>query len=233
MFYSNTWVKQKQYNYHILSVSILGVQQGRNELGLPNSWEVVSQWLESEYVPTYPELLPVPVTEKKYPDIPRLNSYHGKAPSGFWKNFPSKPMPKGVTAKVKADVMEEQIKRFGDKFTSHQIKRGNKLVHDLRNGADAYQCRPLPPARIPNIPSAEEHGEMLTDKLASWVDSGIARGPYPYPPLPGFRANALMAVEKNGKIRPIIHMSKPEGASFNDNLCNSRIEKVYNIGKLL
>jgi hypothetical protein len=218
---------KKLYEYRILSVGILGVQHGRSELGLPNSWEVVSQWLESEYVPKYPELLPVPATEKKYPDIPKLNSYHGTAPDGFWKKFPSKPVPKGVTAKVNADVMEEKIKRFGGKFTSHQIKRGYKLVQDLRNGADAYQCRPLPPARIPNIPSAEEHGEMLTDKLASWVDSGIARGPYPYPPLPGFRANALMAVEKNGNIRPIIHMSKPEGASFNDNLCTSRIEKVH------
>jgi hypothetical protein len=36
-----------------------------------------------------------------------------------------------------------------------------------------------------------------------------------------------MAVERNGNIRPIINMSLPKGTSFNDNLEEDRIEKVW------
>jgi hypothetical protein len=99
---------------------------------------------------------------------------------------------------VNAERLGSLIKDLGAGFTMHQQKRGGKLLDDLTVGADAYQKKPLPPCVVPNICSAEQHGDMLTDKLASWVDSGIACGPFKDLPLPGFRANALMAVEKGG-----------------------------------
>jgi hypothetical protein len=36
-----------------------------------------------------------------------------------------------------------------------------------------------------------------------------------------------MAVEKNGAVRPVIHMTKPKGFSFNDNLNVIKMEKVH------
>jgi hypothetical protein len=107
------------------------------------------------------------------------------------------------------------------------LKRGLKLVHDLSYGADAYQKTELPPTTIQNADSAYKHGEVLTDKIALWVELGFAAGPFEVPPVPGFRANALMAIEKNGSVRPVINMSLPLGDSFNDNLEEERIEKVW------
>jgi hypothetical protein len=100
-------------------------------------------------------------------------------------------------------------------------------VTDIKEGADAYQVRALPGIQVPNASSAEQYAEMLTDKLASWGETGIARGPFITPPLPGFRANSLLAVEKNGSVRPVIHMTNPKGYSFNENLQLTRIEKVH------
>jgi hypothetical protein len=114
-----------------------------------------------------------------------------------------------------------------EKLTCHQYKRAKVLLKDLSTRANAYQKGQLPPIKVPNAPSAAEFGELLTEKLATWVDSGIACGPFKIPPLPDFRSNALMAVSRNGAVRPFIHMSKPEGHSFNDNLDLTKMEKVH------
>jgi hypothetical protein len=187
----------------------------------------VEDWLEGNSIPGYPAEPGKEVFIKKFPEIPTLSNYQGMAPESFWENFPYQPIPEGVTARVNAEALQDLMTGLSDNLTIHQSNRGKKLLDDLTRGADAYQIRPLPAAIIPNASSAAEHGEMLTDKLASWVEAGIARGPFRYPPLPGFRANSLMAIEKNGSVRPVIHMTKPEGLSFNDNLDEIRIEKVH------
>jgi hypothetical protein len=102
-----------------------------------------------------------------------------------------------------------------------------KLLRDLKEGADAYQRLSLPPVTVQNSVSAFEHGEMLSDKLAPWVEAKIVCGPFIYQPFPGFRSNSIAAIEKNGSVRPIINMSRPEGFSFNDNLLENRLEKVH------
>ena len=52
-------------------------------------------------------------------------------------------------------------------------------------------------------------------------------GPFETPPVPGFRANPLGVVVRNGKVRPILNMSGPRGASFNDNVEESKLEKLH------
>jgi hypothetical protein len=59
------------------------------------------------------------------------------------------------------------------------------------------------------------------------VEAKIVCGPFIYQPFPGFRSNSIAAIEKNGSVRPIINMSRPEGFSFNDNLLENRLEKVH------
>jgi hypothetical protein len=68
---------------------------------------------------------------------------------------------------------------------------------------------------------------MLTDKIASWVSTGYVAGPFKTTPVPGFRANPLMAVVRKGTVRPIINLSAPKGASFNDNVNTYKLEKVH------
>jgi hypothetical protein len=203
------------------------MKRGRLQLGLPADWNVVESWLMSHESPPYPKERGSSQAEKKWPSIQKLDNYDKPAPDSFWNSFPFNPVPRGVTKRVNEVELSKLLNSVKGQLTSNQFKRGEVLIKDLSVGANAYQKRQLPPIRVPNADSAFEHGEMLTDKLATWVDSGIVCGPFRNPPFPGFRSNALMAVEKNGAIRPIIHMSKPEGFSFNDNLEEKKIEKVH------
>jgi hypothetical protein len=66
--------------------------------------------------------------------------------------------------------------------TDAVFKRGQKLVEDLTYGAEAYQATELPPTMIQNADSAFKNGEILTDKIALWVDAGFAAGPFVSPP---------------------------------------------------
>jgi hypothetical protein len=127
--------------------------------------------------------------------LPTLTNYSSELPDCFWDNFPFSPVPRGVTKRVNEEQLREIIHSVSSCLTSHQIKRGEKLLRDLTLGADSYQVRQLPPVKVPNAASAEEHGEMLSDKLATWVSTGIARGPFKQPPFLAFRANSLMAIE--------------------------------------
>ena len=52
-------------------------------------------------------------------------------------------------------------------------------------------------------------------------------GPFNTPPMAGFRANPLAVVVRNGKVRPILNMSRPKGPSFNDNVDKSKLERLH------
>ena len=67
----------------------------------------------------------------------------------------------------------------------------------------------------------------MTDTIATWIKKGFVAGPFDSPPMPGFRANPLGVVNRNGKIRPILNMSGPKGASFNDNVDRPKLERLH------
>ena len=92
-------------------------------------------------------------------------------------------------------------------------------VNDLRNGADALVAEPLLPGlEVPNSKSLSQPdiGALFSDKMADWVQKKYVMGPYDTPPLPDFRSNSMFALIQNNKIRPIVNMSAPAGASFNE-----------------
>ena len=78
-----------------------------------------------------------------------------------------------------------------------------------------------------NTKSPVENGELLTDTIATWIKKGFVAGPFDSPPMPGFRTNPLGVVTRNGKIRPILNMSGPKGASFNDNVDRPKLERLH------
>jgi hypothetical protein len=100
------------------------------------------------------------------------------------------------------------------------------LYMDLKYGAKAYQKTKLPGLTCENSNSAYEHGYLLTDKIATWIEEGFVCGPFVNPPWPNFRSNPILAIERNNKIRPVINLSHPDGDSFNDNVIKSHLEKV-------
>lgn len=111
-------------------------------------------------------------------------------------------------------------------WTNQQKARAAKAIRDQREGASAFQKKPLPPICVGNAKSSYEHGEFISDTLAAWTKAGIIKGPFDAPPMPGFRSNSIMAVDQKDKIRLVMDMSRPEGRSFNSNLTKHLLDKV-------
>ena len=136
-------------------------------------------------------------------------------------------MPTAACSRVDIEALKKRVEDVRDKMTSSEVRRADKVIRDLENGAGAYQMSELPPLSSYNARSAYENGALLTDTIATWVKKGFVAGPFDVPPMAGFRANPLAAVVRNGKVRPILNMSGPKGRSFNDNVDKSKLERLH------
>jgi len=204
------------------------VLTNRGYLGLPENWEAVESWFYSEKLPSTPTGKSIPEFTKKFGKIPTLTNYRCIPPDSFWVNFPKDTeIPAHVSAKLNVGKFREVVDKYRSNLTSSQIRRAERVASEMEFGAGAYQVKTLPPKSVRNTSSAYEWGEMLTDKIASWVKEGYVKGPFDYAPFPGFRTNPLMAVYRNEKVRPVINMSAPKNESFNDNVDPFKVEKVW------
>ncbi len=102
-----------------------------------------------------------------------------------------------------------------------------RVLQDLQVGASAAQKSKLLPVTVRNASSAFKHGRMLMDKITSWVNTEFVSGPFKTAPVPGIRANPLIAVVRKGAVRPIINLSSPKRASFNENVNSYSLERVH------
>ncbi len=118
------------------------------------------------------------------------------------------------------------FRRLHEIISQNKRIRAEKVVHDLKSGSTVPFSVDLPAIRVSNTASVVLHGEEFTDVLAWWIRCGYVAGPFDTPPLPGFRTNAMMAVEQRDKIRIVMNLSGPEGESFNDAINELALEKV-------
>ncbi len=195
--------------------------------GVPQDWSTVEEWLDETTIPDYPEELPVKMADRKYKDIPLLDDYSRAPADSFWSFFPKRALPVKAETRINARNLEKLVDRLESDMTKTQVNRARKVVRDLRQGANAYQKTRLPPITVPNTKSALDNGALITDKIAGWIEQGFVAGPFDCPPTPGFRVNPLMAIVRNGKVRPVLNMSGPAGRSFNDNVDTGKLERVH------
>lgn len=208
------------------SIIYLGTTVHRLKHGLPSCWAKIQDWIygnKKVFTPTVEKV----TYDRKWANIPILKSYRDAPSDNFWKFFPKCEMPLFPASTADSSQLRQMLKSVGSILTQQQLNRGYRICEDLELGADSFQKTPLPPVKVCNASSAFENGAMLTDKIASWVDSKIVAGPFNSPPVNRFRANPLMAIERNGSVRPVINMSAPLGSSFNDNLNANKLEKVW------
>jgi hypothetical protein len=85
----------------------------------------------------------------------------------------------------------------------------------------------LPSCHCKNSNSTLKFAAEVTDTIASWVKQGFVCGPFKNPPVSNFRVNPLVAVDQDDKVRLVMNVSLPEGASFNSNIDQQKIEKVF------
>jgi len=196
------------------------------QLGIPTNWEIVQNWLTG----TGPVPLPIPVVDttvkKKCPEILTLDTYLFPAPSKFWCNFPSHPIPSDPETPINCKNFRQIFEERKTIFTHSQKHRATTLLKELESGVTVPLSKTLPGISVPNSISVEAHGEQFTDTLAFWLKSGFVAGPFMMPPLPNFRINQMLAIEQHNKIRIVMNLSGPEGESFNDHVCEAALEKV-------
>jgi hypothetical protein len=199
----------------------------RKRLGIPRAWSKIAHWFVNMKKDYKPIVKKEAENGNKDHSIPVLQNYRSSPDEDFWQKFPKKEVPNGPETAINVEKMRMYLNMYQNKLSIQQWNRGQRLLHSLVFGAPSFQKTSLPPITVPNAPSAFIHGKCLTEKIASWIESGFVAGPFSCPPMTGFRSNALIAIERNGSVRPIVNMSEPEGSSFNDNLDKNKIEKVY------
>jgi hypothetical protein len=113
-------------------------------------------------------------------------------------------------------------KYWNSMYASHNANghTGKTIAHialnNILTGTQTILTHQPPALHCRNAESALRNGEFMTDAVASWVTNKFVAGPFKNPPLPNFRTNMLMAKEEKTKIRPILNLSAPKGASFNE-----------------
>ncbi len=194
--------------------------------GIPQDWCVVEGWLD-EVALALPQTGGIQEPSRKFDSLPILSNYRASPDDSFWENFPKRDLPRKPSTRINSKNLIKLIEENKHDMSIAELKRAYKTVHDIKEGAEAYQMSELPPIMVENYESAYENGALITDKIACWIESGFVAGPFDSPPMAGFRANPLKAVVKNGKVRPVLNMSGPRGKSFNDNVDKRKLEKVH------
>jgi len=201
-------------------------EPARHRLGLP-AWTTVDGWMDPNSATPTPDPIPAREHKIKCPEIPVLSTYQFPPTAEFWKKFPSHPLPKSPTTPVNIEALKEVIEVLQHRLTSGQKVRAKLLVRELTHGATTPLTKNLPAKTEKNSPSVVKHGKEFTDTVASWVKKGYVAGPFITPPLDNFRSNSMLAVEQPGKIRAVMHLSSPEGESFNDAIDADALEQVH------
>jgi len=207
------------------SLSCAGARVTRQSLGLPDSWNTVENWFKKPFFFGQP-LSTNAARKATDPRWAHITDFSKPAPTSFWKNFPSRPLPKGPTTKVDIAELKKELNRVQHLLTVHEIEHGKTTLTNLREGAPAHQIRQLRGGNFSNAPSVNNAGPEFTEVLATWLEKEVVAGPFKSPPLSEFRSNSLMAIEQKDKIRPVLNMSYPKKKSFNDNIDQDAVKSV-------
>lgn len=194
-------------------------------MGLPAAWSIILGWLLFRGVWVSATGEQCNNIKYKCPELPVLNNY-SRADNEFWGKFPSEPLRKEVKSTVSVGNFVSLVEKYKGRLTPQQKARADRVTAGLRNGMSSHQLTELPPVVVPNARNTLQYGRQITDQIAHWVKSGFASGPFKAPPLDRFRVNCLMAVPQDGKIRPVLNVSAPLGASLNDNIDKLALEKI-------
>lgn len=172
-------------------------------------------------LPTRPE------SKLKCPEIPLLQCYRTPPAESFWDKFPKNDLPDKVVTHIKVEALAKELQKASPFLLLSEKFRGHKTIFFLGHGFPSYQKCQLPALSCENAESAFEFGKEMTDTLGQWTKAGFVSGPFKEPPVKNFRVNTLMMIPQTDKVRPVLNVSLPKGRSFNDNICEEKLEKVF------
>jgi hypothetical protein len=174
----------------------------RAKLGLPANWSDVERWVLVENI--YPEKVgntSIMLKRRQMIGIPKLNDYRRAPANEFWSEFPKNVVPDKPSCSVNIKNFETIVNEKKDILTKSQLERAKTCIKNLTEGAPLCQ-KPteLPGCFVHNANSCYDHGQVVTETIASWVDKKYAAGPFSTPPMKCFRVNPLSAIDQGTKI---------------------------------
>lgn len=146
-------------------------------------------------------------------------------PSSSSSGLESGPLPpSGLTPRTPVNV-----RRLSVLLAEHPDKEFVQFViHGLAEGFDIGYRGARRNIVSPNLPSAAANSDFLTAHLAEACSNGETAGPYDKPPFNPMHCSGLGVVpKKNGKLRPIHHLSAPAGDSVNDGIAPDEYSLHY------
>jgi hypothetical protein len=170
--------------------------------------------------------MPHPSPNSRLTSHPPLPKRALKARNSTHTSSPPPPPPRTLSSNISADRLESLLLLHKNHLLPSVLNKGLLTAHEIRYGATIPLKHPLPHTESPTPPFTAVHGELFTDTIASWVKQGFVAGPFLSPPFPNSRFNSLMAIEQKNKVRVIMNLSAPAGASLNDAIDNLALEKV-------
>ena len=102
---------------HATSFLILACQYSRRELGLPEDWIHINNWLHHKKTTVVPIVI-IKEIKLKNPEIPILANYKTNPKPDFWKTFPHKNLPSEPTTKIDICKLEELVEERKDIVTT-------------------------------------------------------------------------------------------------------------------
>ena len=102
--------------------------------------------MDSDVTASFPETEVLKVPSTKKPEIPKLNCYRSEPEDSFWNIFPSKSLPEEPETMIDIAMFEKKVKEAGGHMTAPEARRADKVVKDLRTGAEhtkCFRCHPL------------------------------------------------------------------------------------------
>ncbi len=127
---------------------------------------------------------------------------------------------------VDAVMAANMVEKLGGRLRPAQVHRAATVVKELREGVQVPLVQDLLNLRVPNTASLYKYGEQFTDALAGWLKKCFVAGSFAISPYKDQRINSMIAVEQKNKVRIVMNLSGPKGASFNDAVDENRLEKV-------
>ncbi len=100
----------------------------------------------------------------KFPEIPVLNCYKGRAPDYFCEKFPV-----NMTCPAVPSLKKKKLKQWVQAVGVSDTERFRRVMSYVENGAD-IGCRGAArlPSRSSNAPSAYQFGPQVTDAITEW-----------------------------------------------------------------
>ena len=105
----------------------------------------VSRWMDDDIQAEDPRKEEVSSPSIKNTEIKILDDYESEPGQEFWDNFPRRELPTEIFSKVNVKNLQEEIQLAKPKMSKMELRRAEKAVKSLTEGAETFLDRDLPP----------------------------------------------------------------------------------------